>query len=75
MDEEYRADRDIVCQYIRPDGWEEGWQDAIYLFRVGWVTHRDFICAVTVSQPSNDPIGRVFFSGMLKLVRHLKYYC
>lgn len=65
VDEEYRADQDVVCEYIRPDKWQEGWEDAIYLFKVGWVTHRDFICAVPVPQPSNDPIGRVLLSERL----------
>ncbi|XP_034241818.1 rootletin-like isoform X2 [Thrips palmi] len=77
VDEEYRADRSIVCEYIRPDKWQESWKDAIYLFKVGWVTHRDFICAVPVPEPNNDPIGRVLLAEHLlpKDTTNLYQFC
>lgn len=59
VDEEYPANQDIVCQYVRPDGWEENQKDHICLFKVGWVTKNDAVFMVPLPAPSNDPIGRV----------------
>lgn len=64
IDEEYPANQDIVCQYIRPDGWQENHKDHICLFKVGWVTKNDAIFMVSLPAPSNDPIGRVLIPGL-----------
>ncbi|XP_026281434.1 calcium-binding and coiled-coil domain-containing protein 2 isoform X3 [Frankliniella occidentalis] len=62
IDEEYPAHQDILCQYIRPDGWEESPKDNICLFRVGWVTKTDAVFMVPPGLPSNDPVGRIVIS-------------
>lgn len=59
VDEEYPANADIVCQYIRPEGWEENCKDQICLFKVGWVTKNDAIFMLPSPLPSNDPIGQI----------------
>lgn len=64
IDEEYPANQDIVCQYIRPDGWQENHKDHICLFKVGWVTKNDAIFMVSLPAPSKDPIGRVLIPGL-----------
>ncbi|KAK3930223.1 Tax1-binding protein 1-like protein B [Frankliniella fusca] len=65
IDEDYPAHKDILCQYIRPDGWEESPKDNICLFKVGWVTKNDAVFVVPPGVPSSDPVGRIIISESL----------